>query len=89
MWNIINFPIVFLSTVKNRARTAAFYNYLSIKVSGGLAGAVYSFSLSEALSISGGNIKVFRKAMMSTIMLIIIERDFSTVPHVSWQWLWI
>ena len=74
------FPLYF-ATLKNRVRTAAFYNYLSIVLLvGGLAGAVYSFPLSEALSISGGNI-AYGAFMMSTIMLIIIERDFSTFKH--------
>jgi diguanylate cyclase (GGDEF)-like protein len=75
------FPLYF-STMTSRLRTPAFYIYISIVlVVGGLAGAVYSFPISETLHISGGNI-AYGAFMMSTVMLIIIERDVSTFRNI-------
>lgn len=75
------FPIYF-ATINSRLRIAAFYNYLSIiLLIGGLAGAVYSFPLSDTLYISGGNL-AYGAFMMSTVMLIIIERDISTFRNI-------
>lgn len=71
------FPLYF-TTINTRFRTVAFYIYISvILVLGGLAGAVYSFPLTETLNISGGNL-AYGAFMMSTVMLIIIERDIKT-----------
>jgi len=64
--------------LQSRIRIVAFYSYLSaILLIGGLAGTIYSFPLSEAVKISGGNL-TYGAFMMSAIMLIIIEHDFST-----------
>ncbi len=71
------FPLYF--TILNRqVRTVAFYIYISLLLAlGGLAGSVYSFPLSASLHISGGNL-AYGAFMMSTVMLIILERDVST-----------
>lgn len=75
------FPLYF-TTMTSRLRTPAFYMYISIVlVVGGLAGAIYSFPLSETLHISGGNL-AYGAFMMSTVMLIIIERDVSTFRNI-------
>ena len=74
------FPLYF-TTINPRLRTVAFYIYISIVlVLGGLAGAVYSFPLAETLYISGGNL-AYGAFMMSTVMLIIIERDVTTFQN--------
>lgn len=71
------FPLYF-ATLNTRLRTAAFYSYISVVLLvGGLAGAIYSFPFSETLHISGGNL-AYGAFMMSTIMLIIVERSVST-----------
>ncbi|PIE35741.1 GGDEF domain-containing protein [candidate division KSB3 bacterium] len=71
------FPLYF-TTIKTQARIVAFYMYISIVlVLGGLAGVVYSFTLAESIHISGGNL-AYGAFMMSTVMLIIIERDVAT-----------
>ncbi|MDJ0703906.1 MAG: diguanylate cyclase [Leptolyngbyaceae cyanobacterium MO_188.B28] len=74
------FPLYF-TTINTRLRTVGFYIYISIVlVLGGLAGAVYSFPLTETLHISGGNL-AYGAFMMSTVMLIIIERDVTTFQN--------
>lgn len=71
------FPLYF-TTINTRLRTVTFYIYISIVlVLGGLAGAVYSFPLTDTLHISGGNL-AYGAFMMSTVMLIIIESDITT-----------
>lgn len=75
------FPLYF-TTLNTRPRTVSFYIYISIVlVLGGLTGAIYSFPLAESIHISGGNI-AYGAFMMSTIMLIIIERDMSTFLNI-------
>ncbi|MGB5444435.1 MAG: diguanylate cyclase [Psychromonas sp.] len=71
------FPLYF-ATINSRLRTAAFYSYISVVLLvGGIAGALYSFPFSDSLHISGGNL-AYGAFMMSTVMLIIVERDVST-----------
>lgn len=71
------FPLYF-ATLNARLRSAAFYIYISIVLLvGGLAGTIYSFPLSENLHISGGNL-AYGAFMMSTVIIIIVERDVST-----------
>ncbi len=71
------FPLYF-TTINSHIRTVAFYMYIGIVlVLGGLAGSIYSFPLSPTLHISGGNL-AYGAFMMSTVMLIILERDVST-----------
>lgn len=71
------FPL-FFATINSRLRPAAFYSYISVVLLvGGLAGSIYSFPFSETFYISGGNL-AYGAFMMSTIMLIIVERDIST-----------
>ena len=71
------FPLYF-ATMNSHRRSAAFYSYISIVLLvGGLAGAIYSFPFSETINISGGNI-AYGAFMMSTVMLIIVERDGNT-----------
>ena len=71
------FPLYF-STINSRLRIAAFYSYIaSILLIGGVAVSMYFFSFFDAIYISGGNL-AYGAFMMSTVMLIIIERDVST-----------
>jgi diguanylate cyclase (GGDEF)-like protein len=78
--NIVLYSVVplYLATIKTRTRTISFYIYNSVVlVIGGLVGSIYSFSFSDNLVISGGNI-AFSAFMMNTVMLIIIERNIDT-----------
>jgi PAS domain S-box-containing protein len=75
------FPF-YLAILKRPARLIGFYIYLSLVLAfGGFTGAVYSFPLSEMISISGGNIS-YGAFMMTTILLIILERDIDVIRNV-------
>ena len=75
------FPLYF-TAFNTRSRTVSFYIYISIVlVLGGLTGAIYSFPISETIHISGGNI-AYGAFMMSTVMLIIIERNMATFLNI-------
>lgn len=68
--------------MNTQLRVTAFYCYISlILLVGGLAGAIYSFPISEKLHISGGNM-AYGAFMMSTVMLIIIERNMGTFRNI-------
>lgn len=68
--------------MNTRLRVTALYCYISlILLVGGLAGAIYSLPLAETLHISGGNM-AYGAFMMSTVMLIIIERNMSTFRNI-------
>lgn len=82
--NIALYSIIplYFSTMNTQLRVTAFYCYISlILLVGGLAGAIYSFPISEKLHISGGNM-AYGAFMMSTVMLIIIERNMSTFRNI-------
>jgi len=71
------FPL-FFSKMNSNLRKLAFYGYISIILFiGGLVGTVYSFPISENLIISAGSV-AYGAFMMSTVMLIIVERDVTT-----------
>jgi len=71
------FPFV-IGRVYGQNRVGALYIYLGVVLFwGGFAGAIYSFKLSEAISISGGNI-AYGAFMMTSVLLIITERSRST-----------
>lgn len=75
------FPL-YLTSLSPNIRVAAFYIYLGVVlVIGGIAGAVYAFPLSDDLVISGGNL-AYGAFMMTTIMLIVIERDVATFRRI-------
>jgi len=73
---------LYLSTISSHLRAAALYCYVAlILVVGVLAGAIYSFPLTEGLNISGGNL-AYGAFMMSVVMLIITERKVSTFLNI-------
>ena len=78
--NIILYSVfpLYLTSTRHRTRSFYFYIYLSaIFVFAGFIGSVYTFELSEDVIISGGNI-AYGAFLMTTVMLIIIERDIAT-----------
>ncbi|PWQ96003.1 GGDEF domain-containing protein [Leucothrix arctica] len=75
------FPL-YLSTISSNLRAATLYCYAAlILVVGVLAGAIYSFPLTEGLNISGGNL-AYGAFMMTVVMLIITERKVSTFVNI-------
>ena len=73
---------LYLSTISSHLRAAALYCYAAlILVVGVLAGAIYSFPLTEGLNISGGNL-AYGAFMMTVVMLIITERKVSTFLNI-------
>jgi len=78
--NIVLYSVLplYLTSITPRLRKSAFYVYISIVLlAGGLVGTIYSFSFTENLNVSGGNI-AYGAFMMSSVMLIIIEHDERT-----------
>lgn len=76
---LIYFVIPFLAcSVYNKSRVDALYNYLTaVLLWGGFAGAIYSFKLSDEITISGGNI-AYGAFMMTAVLLILTERSRTT-----------
>ena len=75
------FPFYF-ATLKHSFRLIFFYVYISIiLVVGGFLGAVYSFPLTDTINISGGSL-AYGALMMSTVLLVIVERDLNVVRNV-------
>lgn len=74
------FPLIF-AMLPPRLSIPAFYSYMSvILLVSGLTGAIYSFPISDNLNISSGNIS-YGAFMMCAAMLIIVERDTSTLKN--------
>lgn len=75
------FPFYF-TTYKNPLRSVSLYIYLSIILTvGGFLGAVYSFPITDSITVSGGNL-AYGAFMMSTILLVIVERNLGAVQNV-------
>jgi PAS domain S-box-containing protein len=75
------FPFYF-AALKHSFRLIFFYVYISIiLVVGGFLGAVYSFPLTDTINISGGSL-AYGALMMSTVLLVIVERDLNVVRNV-------
>lgn len=78
--NVLIYFIIpfFVCSIYNRSRVDALYNYLAtVLLWGGFAGAIYSFKLSDAITISGGNI-AYGAFMMTAVLLILTERSRMT-----------
>ncbi|MFT2091524.1 GGDEF domain-containing protein [Paraglaciecola sp. 2405UD69-4] len=74
------FPL-YLTTIKSSSRSSLFYIYISaMLVFGSLLGSIYSFELADGIIISGGSV-AFGAFMMSTTMLLIIERNVSVLRN--------
>ena len=75
------FPIL-IATRKTPTRLIFSYIYISlVLIMGGFLGAVYAIPLTDAITISGGNL-AYGALMMSTIVLVIMERDLSVVRNI-------
>ncbi|ADZ89828.1 GGDEF domain-containing protein [Marinomonas mediterranea] len=71
------FPL-YATTMTARFRNPALYAYMGIiLVVGGLAGAIFSFPLTQNTFVSGGNL-AYGAFMMTAVMLIISERNMIT-----------
>ena len=72
----------YLASLRNPVRVAAFYIYIGILlILGGLLGGVYSLPILPAVNVSGGNL-AYGALLMSTVLLVIIERDVASVRRV-------
>lgn len=72
------FPIL-LAGLKRSIRLIYFYIYISlVLLVGGFLGAVYSIPLTSTITISGGSL-AYGALMMSTMVLVITERDLDVV----------
>jgi signal transduction histidine kinase len=79
---IYAFVPFYLALLKPPLRVAAFYVYLGILlVLASFMGSVYSIPIAPSISISGGNL-AYGALLMSTVLLVIIERDIGSVRRV-------
>lgn len=75
------FPF-YLNTLRRSIRFISFYIYLSIVLTvGGFLGSVYSFPITEAITLSGGSL-AYGAFMMTTILLVIVQKDLVVMRHV-------
>lgn len=72
----------YLARQSKPLRSVSFYIYLSLQVIlGGFLGSVYSFPLSDSISISAGNL-LYGAFMMTTILFVIIEKDVGVMRRI-------
>lgn len=72
----------YLASLRNPVRVAAFYIYIGILlILGGLLGGIYSLPILPAVNVSGGTL-AYGALLMSTVLLVIIERDLASVRRV-------
>lgn len=72
----------YFATLRRSIRAASFYVYLGIVLTmGGFLGSVYSFPITETITLSGGSL-AYGALMMTTILLMILENDVAVVRNV-------
>lgn len=75
------FPF-YLNTLRRSIKFIAFYIYLGIVLAlGGFLGSVYSFPITEAITLSGGSL-AYGALLMATILLVIIEKNLIVMRNV-------
>jgi len=75
------FPFLF-ARLRHPFRLVAYYVYIGpVLVFANFLGVVYSIQVTESIRLSGGNI-AYAALMMTTILMVIIERDISIIRNV-------
>ncbi|MDJ0754450.1 MAG: ATP-binding protein [Ardenticatenaceae bacterium] len=75
------FPFLF-TTLPYYLRSTAFYIYISIVlVLGGFLGSLYSFPITDSITISGGNL-AYSVFMMTIILLVMVENNLDVIRNV-------